>query len=353
MNTGVPEIDAILKSISKKFKKDLTSQNYGNIIGASTGSSRLDAAMGIGGVPIGHVTEIFGWEASGKTSLALSIIALAQARRRLAGITNKRDLFIDLEHSMTESFITGFGIDMAQIIWLRPDNADEALQIAIDVPKSGLIDFVLFDSVDAAQSTRQLQRNIGEADVGGVSKEMNAALRQISKIAPQTETTYLFINQIKQNPGAFMKNPNVTSGGNALKYYSMLRLELMTKKPSPNLPNAFLMRIKFAKSKVAPPGASKDAMEIDFIYGKGFDAALDLFSWAKDIGVIRSAGQKVVVQWTEDTEEEAFNLTGGKATAMQMLNEDPALFNKLKEACIAKAKTGLIAIPLDDESEDE
>lgn len=353
MSTGVPEIDAILKSISKKFKKDLSGQNYGNIEGMTTGSSRLDAAMGIGGIPKGHVTEIFGWEASGKTSLALKIIALAQARRRLAGITNKRDLFIDLEHSMTQTFITGFGIDLEQIIWLRPDNANEALQIAIDVPKSGLIDVVLFDSVDAAQSSRQLQRNIGDADVGGVSKEMNDALRQISKIAPQTETTYIFINQIKQNPGAFMKNPNVTPGGNALKYYSMLRLELMTKKPSPNLPNAFLMRIKFAKSKLSAPLASKDAMELDFVYGKGFDQALDLFSWAKDLGVLRSAGQSVKVQWSEDTEEEVFNSTGGKASAMQLLNDDQLLFEKLKATCKARAALGIVAITIGDEMEDE
>lgn len=203
--TGIPELDALLKAASKKFGKDFSNQDWGDIVPMPTGSVRLDMALGLGGIPCGRVTEIFGWQSSGKTSLALQIMALRQQYRKLKGIV-KRDLIIDLEHSITRSFLEGFGIDMEQIIWLRPDLAEEALQLAIDLPKSGKIDIVLFDSVDAAQNNKMVSRSVGENDVGGISKDMNFALRQISKIAPQTETTYIFINQIKQNPGQMMGN---------------------------------------------------------------------------------------------------------------------------------------------------
>lgn len=199
--TGIPELDAIIKATSKKFGKDMGHQVYDDFTPLTTGSLGLDLAIGLGGIPRYGVTEIFGWESSGKTSLALSIIAQAQRERQENGIKDKRDLLIDVEHTLTPSFIKGFGIDLEQIVWRRVDSAEEALQMAIDYPKSGAIDMCLIDSVDALQTAKQMARKVGETDVGGVSKDMNFALRQISKICTEHKTTYIFINQIKQNPG--------------------------------------------------------------------------------------------------------------------------------------------------------
>lgn len=205
MLTGITEIDSVCKALEKKYSKKFFTETHGNIEFISTGSARLDFALG-GGIPRGRIIEIFGWESTGKTSLCLSILKQAQDDRRKKEVTNKRDLIIDMEHSLTESFVTSFGIDMSQLLWVRPDTAEEALQIAIDLGKTGKIDIVIFDSVDAAQNEKQLNRVVGEVDVGGISKDMNFALRQLSKICVNSDTTYLFVNQIKQNPGQMFGN---------------------------------------------------------------------------------------------------------------------------------------------------
>lgn len=334
MGTGIPELDAIIKAINKKTGKTFGGQNWGDLTGITTGSARLDSVIGIGGIPRGRITEIFGWQGSAKTSLALQIMALQQKQRNIDGL-NRRDLVVDLEHSITTSFLEGFGIDLDQIIWERPDTAEEALQLCIDYPKSGAIDMVLFDSVDAAQNQRMLGRRVGETDVGGISKDMNFALRQLSKIGPKHDTTFIFINQIKQNPGAMMGNPNVTTGGNALKFYSMLRLELMTGKPSPDLTSAMRMRVKINKTKCGPPPKTKDPIELDFQYGKGFDPYLDLMSWAKSLNVIRYAGPSCKVMWEEGGSWETL-ASKGRVGTRAALTESPELFRRLKESCALK-----------------
>lgn len=204
MLTGITEIDSVCKAIEKKYSKKFFTDSHGNIEFISTGSSRLDSALG-GGIPRARVIEIFGWESTGKTSLCLSIMQQAQLLRKKNNITDKRDLIIDMEHSLTESFVSNF-IDISQVLWVRPDTAEEALQIAIDLGKTGKIDVVVFDSVDAAQNEKQLNRVVGEVDVGGISKDMNFALRQLSKISVTSNTTYLFVNQLKQNPGQMFGN---------------------------------------------------------------------------------------------------------------------------------------------------
>ena len=330
--TGIPALDSIIAATNKAFGKDFSSQDFGDVTRLQTGSARLDAMIA-GGLPKAGIIEIFGWESSGKTSLALSIIARRQKERKKLGITGKRDLFIDLEHSMTRSFIEGFGIDMDEVIWVRPDLAEEALQIAIDYPKSGAIDMMLFDSVDAAQNSKMVSRQVGENDVGGISKDMNFALRQLSKIAVQTETTCIFINQIKQSPNVMGGNPNTTTGGNALKFYALVRFELLRGKPSEVLPGAMMMRIKIAKTKVSMPYHGKP-IELDFIYGKGFDPALDLMNYAKSLGILRFAGSATKVTWEPGGEEETESLcTGGKAGFMEWL-QDEENFEKIRIACL-------------------
>jgi recombination protein RecA len=199
--TGVPELDAVIQASSNKRGVDLSGIRLGSIKPFSTGSMRLDLALKIGGMPEGRVIEIFGQESTMKTSLALAALYQKQKTRLENGIYNKRDLILDIEHSMTDPFIEGFGIDLDQCIILQPGSAEEALQVSIDYAKSGAIDCILFDSVDAMQNEKQQRRSVGDADVGGISKDMAFAMRQISKFAVRYETTYIFINQIKMNPG--------------------------------------------------------------------------------------------------------------------------------------------------------
>lgn len=199
--TGIAELDAIIQASSNKRGVDLSGIRLGSLKPFSTGSMRLDLALKIGGMPEGRVIEIFGQESTMKTSLSLAAMAQKQQARLKDGITNKRDLILDIEHSMTDPFIEGFGIDLDQCIILQPGSAEEALQVSIDYVKSGAIDCVLFDSVDAMQNEKQQRRSVGESDVGGISKDMAFAMRQISKLAVKYNTTYIFINQIKMNPG--------------------------------------------------------------------------------------------------------------------------------------------------------
>ncbi len=328
--TGVPELDAMMKAIEKKTEKQLFQDSFGDVKGVPTGSIILDNALGIGGFPEGKITEIFGVEGSGKTSLALQVVGLRQAWRAAHGITNKRDLIIDLEHSITESFLLGFGIDLEQTIWSRCDTAEEALQIAVDLPKTGMIDICVFDSVDAAQSERQLKRSVGETDVGGVSKEMNFAVRQISKY---DTATFIFINQIRHNPSPF--GGVVTPGGNALKFYSMLRLNMLASKPDAKMPNMTVLRPKIHKTKICQP-KGKDPFELYFEYGKGFDKYLDLINWGKNLGVVRFAGRAVQLNLDDEigmkSIENTTGLTGYNALST-MLREDDEMFAVLYSRC--------------------
>jgi len=199
--TGIAALDAIIQSTSNSRGVDLSGIRLGDITPFTSGSMQLDLALKIGGLPEGRVIEVFGQESTMKTSLCLCAIGLKQQARLAAGVLDKRDLILDLEHSLTDPFIEGFGIDLDQCIILQPSSAEEALQVSIDYVKSGAIDTVLIDSVDAMQNEKQQRRKVGENDVGGISKDMAFAMRQISKLAVQYNTTYLFINQIKMNPG--------------------------------------------------------------------------------------------------------------------------------------------------------
>jgi recombination protein RecA len=331
MKTDITALDKMMQTIEKKVGKEIFSRSWGDIKGVPTGSVMLDNALGIGGIPEGKVTEIFGWESSGKTSLALSIIATRQKWRKEQGIEDQRDLIVDLEHSMTESFIKGFGIDLDQIIWVRCDTAEEALQVIVDLPKTGCIDICLFDSIDAAQNERQLKRSVGEVDMGGISKELSFTLRQITKY---DHTTFIFINQIRQTPGK-IGNPNTTPGGNAMKFYALLRLEVMRRQPS-DIPGTFLMRIKLVKTKIAMPIHEKDPLSLFFKFGEGFNPYADLIIWAKQLKILAFQGRALRVKWTDEEEpvslDNPYDFYGGPAME-QLLKDDNELYERLMDRC--------------------
>lgn len=331
--TGIPELDAIMQATSNKLGVDLSGADFGDITPFTSGSMQLDIALKTGGLPEGRVIEIFGQESSMKTSFCMQAIALKQQARVAAGITNKRDLILDIEHSLTRSFMEGFGVDMDQVIWLRPGSAEEALQVSIDYVKSGAIDVVLLDSVDAMQNAKQQRRQIGENDVGGISKDMSNAMRRISKLGPKFNTTYMFINQIRMNPGQMFGNPETTPGGNALKFYATLRLKCMSRKPCPSLPNATTFRVKIVKTKMG--GDFPDTLEIPFVFGKGFAQALDIESVAKELKILRHSAGQSKIQWTPESEPEPLlpDIERGKEAAQQALIQKPWLLEKLRQAC--------------------
>jgi len=331
---GIPELDALIKGINKKAGRDLVTgtiyESHGVI---PTGSITLDKALSIGGVPQGRIIEVLGEPSGGKTSLCMSMLAKAQAKRlALDPESRKRDLVVDLEKTITGEFMRGFGIDTDLVIHVRPSTADEALQIARDLPRSGLIDVVLFDSVGAAQSQRQAQRNVGDVDVGGISKLMHEALRNIVGTADETETTYLFINHVTMNPGVRMGDPRTSPGGRALPYYTSVRLMLMAGKAHPTVPGAMNMRVKIVKNKMAPPFGD-DVIAFAFTYGRGVNPINEIMDLLHTAGRLRNSGGQTKILLEEEGEWEVIDesMPKGKAGCYSFLSENEEHFNRLVE----------------------
>jgi recombination protein RecA len=333
--TGIAELDSVLSAISNKFSIDLSGSDYGDIELFSSGSLGLDIALG-GGFPVGRIVEIYGPEASFKTSLALVAMANRQRIRNKQDI-KKYDLILDLEHALQTSFIKGFGIDMSQVIWERPGSAEQALQMAIDLPKSGYIDTVLFDSVDTARTEAEQSRDIGDSLVGGSAKAMSQAVRTITKIAPRYQTTYLFINQVRQKPGVSFGNPEVTPGGMALAYYAHLRLKMLTAQKISSITNAKTMRLKIAKTKIAKPYDLE--VNAAFQYALGFNEVLDLMQVASDFNILRHSSGRSAVKWTSTGEEEYLmeEMPRGKDGCIQVLTKHKQLRERLRHACLRAA----------------
>ena len=198
--TGVPELDAMIAQLNKKFEKEIITEEPYKPQGAiPTGSAALDAALGVGGLAKGIVAEVLGEPSSGKTSFALQVLKNAQAQREPD--SDIRDILIDIEHTSTEEFIQGFGVNTSKLIHVRPETAEQALQIARDLPKTGKVGVVIIDSVGALETSKKQQKDVGEIEPGGIAKLMHDTCRSISKTASETGTTFLFINHITYKIG--------------------------------------------------------------------------------------------------------------------------------------------------------
>lgn len=334
--TGIPELDAQIAALTKTFGEDLFTQKFEQANPIPTGSIDLDAACRIGGIPRGRIIEVYGHESSGKTSLCMSIASQYLNIRNSIGHENRKILIIDLEHSITDKFIEGFGIELDDVVHVRPRTAAQALMIARDLPKSGGIGVVIFDSVAAGQTEKQMEKDFNSADVGGISKIMHEALRTISKVAPDTETTYLFINQVTYKIGVMFGNPETTTGGKALPYYASMRLGLMNGKPHPQVPRSLLMRVKITKTKVGEPW-SEGPIEIAFRYGRGPDPVFDTMQAAKNYKILRHAGKANMVKW-DPRSEDWDRLPCEKKEGCQMyLMQNPDVLQRLREATMLAA----------------
>ena len=325
-------INKMLKSIQGKHGS-VYEESYGLGGVISTGSMALDDALDIGGVPNAGVVEMLGEPSAGKTSLALSVLSQAQKARAGTEKEDWEDIIIDLEHSMSTAFIAGFDIDTDKVIHVRPNSAEEALQIARDLPKLGTIGVVVFDSVGAAQTAKMQAKDVGAADVGSIAKLMHDTMRPISKLATETETLYIFLNHITYKIGVMYGNPKTSPGGQALRFYSNMRLELLGSKPAANAPGAFLMRVKIVKNKCGVPWTG-EPVEILFYYGKGPDPIAETIERARSEGYLRHSSGRSKMRLSLD--EEWYNVSDtidkGKAAAIDYLRENPDLVEQLKLA---------------------
>jgi recombination protein RecA len=289
----------------------------------STGSIGLDNALGIGGLPRGRIIEIYGPESSGKTTLAIQAVAEAQKEGGIAA-------FIDAEHAFDRFYAQKLGVDIENLLVSQPDNGEQALEIADNLIRSGAIDILVIDSVAALTPKSEIEGEMGEAKVGLQARLMSQALRKLTANISRTNSCCIFINQLREKIGVMFGNPETTTGGNALKFYSSVRIDIrrmnQIKEGESVVGNR--VKIKVVKNKVAPPFRQA---EVDIIYGEGFSRTGEIVDMGTDLNIIKKSGS-----WFSygDTK-----LGQGRDAVKQLLKDNPELMEeltqKIKEALVA------------------
>ena len=280
-----------------------------------TGALSLDIALGVGGVPRGRVIEIYGPEAGGKTTLALHIVAEAQKQNGLAA-------FIDAEHALDVTYARKIGVDTDGLLISQPDTGEQALEITETLVRSAALDVLVIDSVAALVPRAELEGEMGDAQMGLQARLMSQALRKLTGTIGKSKTTVIFINQIRMKIGVFFGNPETTTGGNALKFYSTMRLDIRKTTPIKQGENILgnRTRVKVVKNKVAPPFRQT---EFDIIFGEGISKEGDILDLAADSGIVEKSGA-----WYSYKGE---RMAQGRENAKVFLKENPDITNQIEE----------------------
>jgi recombination protein RecA len=313
-------IEMAVGQIEKQFGKGsimrLGQKDAGYTIPAiSTGAVSLDYALGIGGVPRGRVIEIFGPESSGKTTLALQVIAQAQ---KLGGMA----AFVDAEHALDSQYAVKLGVDLDNLLVSQPDNGEQALEIVEVLVRSGAVDVVVVDSVAALVPRAEIEGEMGEAQMGLQARLMSQALRKLTGIVSKSKTSLIFINQLREKIGVMFGNPETTTGGRALKFYASVRIDIRrigAIKDGDQVVGG-RTRVKVVKNKVAPP--FREA-EFDVMYGEGISKEGDLLDLAVDRKIVEKSGT-----WFAFAGE---RLGQGRENVKQFMKENPAITQAIED----------------------
>ncbi|MBQ8716874.1 MAG: recombinase RecA [Clostridia bacterium] len=306
-----------------------------------TGSIALDRALGIGGVPRGRIIEIFGPESSGKTTVALHIVAEVQK-------TGGQAAFIDAEHALDPVYAKALGVDINNLLVSQPDCGEDALSICESLVRSGAVDVVVVDSVAALVPRQEIEGDMGAATVGMQARLMSQAMRKLSAVISKSQCVVIFINQLREKVGVMYGNPETTPGGRALKFYASVRIDVRRTEQLKQGNEIYgnHVRCKIVKNKVAPPFK---VAEFDIIYGQGISRSGEILDFAIELEIIKKSGS-----WFSYNGE---RLGQGKETVRKMLESDAAFMSELEEKVrAASAETDLLAakeFELDDDEDGE
>ena len=321
-------LDVALAAIDKQFGKGsimrMGEKGSMAIEAVPTGAMALDIALGVGGLPRGRVVEIYGPESSGKSTLAMHVVAEAQ---RNGGIC----AYIDAEHAMDPVYAKAIGVDIDQLLISQPDTGEQALEIADMLIRSGALDVVVIDSVAALTPRAEIEGEMGDSHVGLQARLMSQALRKLTGSLNRTKTIAIFINQLREKIGVMFGSPETTPGGRALKFYSSVRLDIRrieSIKDGAEVVGS-RTRVKVVKNKVAPP--FKQA-EFDIMYGKGISREGSLLDMAVDMGIVKKSG----AWFTYEGEQ----LGQGRENAKNFLSENPEIMVEISEKVMAQAGIG-------------
>lgn len=314
-------LELTTEQIEKKFGKGAIMKLGSNaehleVAAISTGALPLDAALGIGGVPRGRIVEIYGPESSGKTTLALQILAEAQA---LGGVV----AFIDAEHALDPTYAARLGVDIDEVLISQPDTGEQGLEICDMLVRSNAIDCIVIDSVAALVPKAEIEGEIGDSSVGLQARLMSQALRKLAGSLSKSNTTCIFINQLREKIGVMFGNPETTTGGRALKFFSSVRIDIRrieTLKNKTNDPVGNRVRAKVVKNKVAPPFRQA---EFDIMYGQGISREGCIVDMGVEAGVVKKSGA-----WYTYGED---RLGQGREAAKEMLRTHPDVRDEIEQ----------------------
>ncbi len=311
-------LEATLGKLEKNYGKGaimrLGSTNVEKVPSISTGSIGLDFALGVDGLPKGRVTEIYGPESSGKTTLALHVIAEAQKEGGIAA-------FIDAEHAFDRYYAAKLGVNIEDLLISQPDNGEQALEITDNLIRSGAIDVIVIDSVAALTPKSEIEGEMGDSKMGLQARLMSQALRKLTANISKTNTICIFINQLREKIGVMFGNPETTTGGNALKFYASVRLDIrrISQIKDTDEVRGNRVRVKVVKNKVAPPFRKA---EFDIMYGEGISKIGEIIDIGVDKGIIKKSGS-----WFSygDT-----RLGQGREAVKKILSDNPDLMEELE-----------------------